>query len=91
MSCVNLSQKDIKIRGDWSVCNRSWYITRNEFRYRARYELERILTQPDYIPVGYSTGIYGDYPPDFPLLLFLLRFMVLMDMVIYNIKNYKII
>ena len=50
-----------KIRAAWSALdfNRSGYITRNEFSYRARYELERILTQPDYIPVGYVPGGYG--------------------------------
>ena len=50
-----------KIRAAWSSLdfNRSGYITRNEFSTRARYELERILTQPDYIPVGYRPGMYG--------------------------------
>ena len=44
-----------KIRAAWSSLdfNRSGYITRNEFSTRARYELERILTQPDYMPAGY--------------------------------------
>jgi len=52
-----------KIRAAWSSLdfNRSGYITRNEFSTRARYELERILTQPDYMPVGYRPGMYG--PP----------------------------
>ena len=52
-----------KIRAAWSALdfNRSGYITRNEFSTRARYELERILTQPDYMPVGYRPGMYG--PP----------------------------
>ena len=50
-----------KIRCAWSALdfNRSGYITRNEFSTRARYEVERILTQPDYIPVGYRPGMYG--------------------------------
>ncbi len=50
-----------KIRAAWSALdfNKSGYITRDEFSYRARYELERILTQPDYIPVGYRPGMYG--------------------------------
>lgn len=50
-----------KIRAAWSALdfNRSGYITRNEFSTRARYELERILTQPDYMPVGYRPGMYG--------------------------------
>ena len=50
-----------KIRAAWSSLdfNRSGYITRNEFSTRARYELERILTQPDYMPVGYRPGMYG--------------------------------
>ena len=55
-----------KIRAAWSALDfdRNGYITRDEFSTRARYELERILTQPDYIPVGYtpSYGRYG-YPP----------------------------
>ena len=52
-----------KIRAAWSALdfNRSGYITRNEFSYRARYELERILTQPDYMPVGYVPSAYGAY------------------------------
>ena len=57
-----------KIRAAWSALdfNKSGYITRNEFSYRARYELERILTQPDYIPLGYSP--YGPtyVPPAYP-------------------------
>ena len=63
-----------KIRAAWSALdfNRSGYITRNEFSYRARYELERILTQPDYIPVGYVPRFGGPnyvppaYPPTYP-------------------------
>ena len=60
-----------KIRAAWSALdfNKSGYITRDEFSYRARYELERILTQPDYIPVGYvPPPVYGGYfPPAYPL------------------------
>ena len=50
-----------KIRAAWSSLdfNRSGYITRNEFSTRARYEVERILTQPDYIPAGYRPGMYS--------------------------------
>ena len=63
-----------KIRAAWSSLdfNGSGYITRNEFSTRARYELERILTQPDYIPLGYNPGMYGTgfgapaYPPSYP-------------------------
>ena len=64
-----------KIRAAWSALdfNRSGYITRNEFSTRARYELERILTQPDYMPVGYVPApygyvppAYGPYPPAYP-------------------------
>ena len=59
-----------KIRAAWSALdfNQSGYITRNEFSYRARYELERILTQPDYIPVGYVAQPYGVgyVPPAYP-------------------------
>ena len=62
-----------KIRAAWSALdfNRSGYITRNEFSMRARYELERILTQPDYMPVGYVPQQYGygygpaPYPPSY--------------------------
>ena len=63
-----------KIRAAWSALdfNRSGYITRNEFSTRARYEVERILTQPDYIPVGYVVQPVGyayvppAYPPVYP-------------------------
>ena len=63
-----------KIRAAWSALdfNRSGYITRNEFSTRARYEVERILTQPDYIPVGYVVQPVGYayvppvYPPVYP-------------------------
>ena len=60
-----------KIRAAWSSLdfNSSGYITRNEFSTRARYELERILTQPDYIPAGYNPGMYGNQgyvPPAYP-------------------------
>ena len=53
-----------KIRAAWSALdfNNSGYITRNEFSTRARYELERILTQPDYMPPGYRPGMYGAAP-----------------------------
>ena len=71
-----------KIRAAWSALdiNRSGYITRDEFTYRAKLELERILTQPDYIPLGYTPrpivtpnsgyayGAYGyGYPPYPPI------------------------
>ena len=47
-----------KIRQAWSSMdfNRSGYITRSEFSTRAKYELERILSQPSYGP---SAGGYG--------------------------------
>ena len=31
----------------------------NEFSTRARYEVERILTLPDFIQAGYRPGMYG--------------------------------
>ena len=45
-----------KIRAAWSAMdfNRSGYITRHEFSTRAKYEIERILTQPVYCPPGYK-------------------------------------
>ena len=57
-----------KIRAAWSALdfNKSGYITRNEFSYRARYELERILTQPDYIPLGYVPYGPAYVPPAYP-------------------------
>ena len=57
-----------KIRAAWSALdfNKSGYITRNEFSYRARYELERILTQPDYIPLGYTPYGPSYVPPAYP-------------------------
>ena len=50
-----------KIRTAWLALdfNRSGYFSRNELSKRARYELERILTQSEYIPNGYSPGMYG--------------------------------
>ena len=47
-----------KIRQAWYAMdfNRSGYITRQEFSTRAKYEIERILSQPSY-------GAPGAYPP----------------------------
>ena len=53
-----------KIRAAWSSLDfdRNGYLTRNEFSTKARYELERILTQPDYIPRGYvANNNYSNY------------------------------
>ena len=49
-----------KIRQAWYAMdfNRSGYITRHEFSTRARYEVERILSQPNYAP-GYGSSGYG--------------------------------
>ena len=58
-----------KIRAAWSALdvNRKGYITRSEFSYRAKLELERILTTPDYIPAGYHPAPYGyGYPYPYP-------------------------
>ena len=51
-----------KIRQAWYAMdfNRSGYITRAEFSTRAKYEIERILTQPSY---GAPAPGYGAYPP----------------------------
>ena len=55
-----------KIRQAWLSLDRdrSGYITRNEFRIRARQEIERILAQPGYGGQQYGPG-YGapGYPP----------------------------
>ena len=53
-----------KIRQAWYAMdfNRSGYITRQEFSTKARYELERILSQPN---VGYAPG-YGAQPQPLP-------------------------
>ena len=55
-----------KIRQAWSAMdfNRSGYITRQEFSTRAKYELERILSQPNYGPQagGYGAPGYGAQP-----------------------------
>ena len=55
-----------KIRQAWMTLDRdgSGYITRNEFRIRARQEIERILAQPGYGGQQYGSG-YGPqgYPP----------------------------
>ena len=41
--------------------NRSGYITRHEFRKKAKYEVERILSQPSYgAQPGYGAG-YGPH------------------------------
>ena len=47
-----------KIRQAWYAMdfNRSGYITRQEFSTKAKYEVERILSQPN---VGYAQGGYG--------------------------------
>ena len=53
-----------KIRQAWSAMdfNRSGYITRQEFSTRAKYEVERILSQPSYgAQPGYGAG-YGAQP-----------------------------
>ena len=53
-----------KIRQAWYAMdtNRSGYITRQEFTTKARYEVERILSQPNYGPQpGYGAG-YGQPP-----------------------------
>ncbi len=53
-----------KIRQAWYKMdfNRSGYITRQEFSTKAKYELERILSQPNYGPqAGYGAG-YGAQP-----------------------------
>ena len=50
-----------KIRKAWIAMdfNKSGYLTRSEFSIRAKYEIERILSQPDYPPYGYGPH----YPP----------------------------
>ena len=66
-----------KIRQAWYAMdrNQSGYITRQEFTTRARYEVERILSQPNYGPQpGYGAPGYGPhpgypqpgYPPHYP-------------------------
>ena len=65
-----------KIRQAWYAMdfNRSGYITRHEFSTRARYEVERILSQPNYppaygapgyVPPAYGAPHYGGYGPGF--------------------------
>ena len=62
-----------KIRQAWYAMdrNQSGYITRQEFTTKARYEVERILSQPNYGPQpGYGAPGYGPhagYPqPGYP-------------------------
>ena len=59
-----------KIRQAWYQMdtNRSGYITRQEFTTKARYEVERILSQPNYGPqAGYQQPGYGYAPhPGYP-------------------------
>ena len=56
-----------KIRQAWYAMdtNRSGYITRQEFTTKARYEVERILSQPNYGQPAYGAQPYGQpgYPP----------------------------
>ena len=64
-----------KIRQAWYAMdrNQSGYITRQEFSTRAKYEVERILSQPNYGPQpGYAQPGYpqpgygaGAYPPHY--------------------------
>ena len=54
-----------KIRQAWYAMdtNRSGYITRHEFSTRAKYEVERILSQPNYgAQPGYGAPGYGAQP-----------------------------
>ena len=54
-----------KIRQAWYAMdrNQSGYITRQEFTTKARYEVERILSQPNYGPqAGYGQPGYGPQP-----------------------------
>ena len=56
-----------KIRQAWYAMdfNRSGYITRHEFSTRARYEVERILSQPNYAPgYGARPGYGPGYAPN---------------------------
>ena len=59
-----------KIRQAWYAMdrNQSGYITRQEFTTKARYEVERILSQPNYGPqAGYQQPGYGYAPhPGYP-------------------------
>ena len=50
-----------KIRQAWYAMdfNRSGYITRHEFSTKARYEVERILSQPNYGAPAYGAPAYG--------------------------------
>ena len=50
-----------KIRQAWYAMdfNRSGYITRHEFSTKAKYEVERILSQPNYGAPAYGAPAYG--------------------------------
>ena len=54
-----------KIRQAWYAMdfNRSGYITRHEFSTRAKYEIERILSQPNYGPPAYGAQPHYGYGP----------------------------
>ena len=58
-----------KIRQAWYAMdfNRSGYITRHEFSTRAKYEVERILSQPNYgVPqAGYGPGYIPPAQPGY--------------------------
>ena len=58
-----------KIRQAWYAMdrNQSGYITRQEFTTRAKYEVERILSQPNYgAQPGYGYGPHAGYQPGYP-------------------------
>ena len=64
-----------KIRQAWYAMdrNQSGYITRQEFTTRAKYEVERILSQPNYgaqpgygAQTGYGYGPHVGYQPGYP-------------------------
>ena len=58
-----------KIRQAWYAMdrNQSGYITRQEFTTKAKYEVERILSQPGYgAQPGYGYGPHAGYQPGYP-------------------------
>ena len=75
-----------KIRQAWCAMdfNRSEYITRREFSTRAKYEIERILSQPNYLP----QGGYGYPPQAIPSKAYLLKIIIHLNLLLE--QNHKI-
>ena len=75
-----------KIRKAWKAMdfNKSGYLTRSEFSIRAKYEIERILSKPNYLP----QGGYGYPPQAIPSKAYLLKIIIHLNLLLE--QNHKI-